>query len=595
MIFALNAVYGFVGGASSSTGTQRTVTVARGTVQSSVTASGNVSVARSAAANFSTSGTVTSVNVKVGDFVTVGAEARDAGLGRRRGEPGDRQGEPRAGGGDARLDAGRRDRRAAGVERFEPPLGAGSGDDARSSSSKPTRRRSPLRSSSSPTAKKLELSAYVELVGRLVLVVPVQLRVEPVERRVQPVVSDEGSGGAGSNGSSSSGSSDAFRIVDGSGSSGGSTLEWNRIGRRERRLRIFRLRVFDGDVGSSSPLVGTVHRGRVRRRRIDRFDGLNRYGGRRRRRIRPGLTNGRAIVYAALVAPTVTTGQASGVTANSATVAGSVNPGGLATTYSFQYGTSPSNLSSSTPSQSAGSGSGVVPVTAALGGLSSSQSYWFRLVATNSSGTTDGELGLFTTTAAARGRGREHVRDDGAGLVGHLDQRDAERDGEPCRVDTTYDFEYGTSPSSLSSSTPSAAAGSGSTAVPVTAAITGLTPGQTYWFRVVATNSSGTADGALASSRHGDADVGHDGPGDSIGSTTATLNGTVNPGGVDTTVHFVYGTSSTNLSSSTPAIDVGSGSSRDSRHGGVEGAEARARTTGSGSSRRTRRAPRTAR
>ena len=72
VIFALDAVYGFVGGASSSTGSQRTVTVARGTVQSSVTASGNVSVARSAAANFSTSGTVTSVKVKVGDLVTVG-------------------------------------------------------------------------------------------------------------------------------------------------------------------------------------------------------------------------------------------------------------------------------------------------------------------------------------------------------------------------------------------------------------------------------------------------------------------------------------------------------------------------------------------
>src|SRR5262249_21966133 len=72
VVFALNAVYGFVGGASSTTGSLRTVTVARGAVQSSVTASGNVGVGRSAQANFSTSGTVTSVAVKVGDVVKAG-------------------------------------------------------------------------------------------------------------------------------------------------------------------------------------------------------------------------------------------------------------------------------------------------------------------------------------------------------------------------------------------------------------------------------------------------------------------------------------------------------------------------------------------
>ena len=159
-----------------------------------------------------------------------------------------------------------------------------------------------------------------------------------------------------------------------------------------------------------------------------------------------GLTNGRAIVYAALVAPTVTTGQASGVTAGSARVAQCQSRPGLATTYSFQYGTSPSTLSLSTPSQSAairlrrrsGHGSARRPELPR-------QSYWFRLVATNSpghdrrvartlhdhepratgpavaaastTGTTDGGLGLcMTTDAAPVTPGPSATADDGTGV-----------------------------------------------------------------------------------------------------------------------------------------------------------------------------------
>ena len=50
----------------------RTATVQRGTVQSSVSASGNVSAATSASENFDSSGTLTSVDVTVGDTVKAG-------------------------------------------------------------------------------------------------------------------------------------------------------------------------------------------------------------------------------------------------------------------------------------------------------------------------------------------------------------------------------------------------------------------------------------------------------------------------------------------------------------------------------------------
>ena len=51
---------------SASTGTARTVTVQRGTVQSSVSASGNVSAATSDSVDFGTSGTITAVDVTAG-------------------------------------------------------------------------------------------------------------------------------------------------------------------------------------------------------------------------------------------------------------------------------------------------------------------------------------------------------------------------------------------------------------------------------------------------------------------------------------------------------------------------------------------------
>src|SRR5437899_1134056 len=72
VFFALNAVYGFLGNSTASSGAQRTATVSVGTVQSSVSASGNVSAANTASVDFGTSGTLTAVNVSVGDHVSAG-------------------------------------------------------------------------------------------------------------------------------------------------------------------------------------------------------------------------------------------------------------------------------------------------------------------------------------------------------------------------------------------------------------------------------------------------------------------------------------------------------------------------------------------
>src|SRR5262249_13370116 len=96
-------------------------------------------------------------------------------------------------------------------------------------------------------------------------------------------------------------------------------------------------------------------------------------------------------------APTVTTTAATAVTKQSATLHGSVNPNGLATTYHFEYGTTTS-YGKSTPTVSAGSGQTAVAVSAGLTKLKSHTTYHYRLVATSSAGTTLGGDVAFTTS-----------------------------------------------------------------------------------------------------------------------------------------------------------------------------------------------------
>jgi hypothetical protein len=83
----------------------------------------------------------------------------------------------------------------------------------------------------------------------------------------------------------------------------------------------------------------------------------------------------------------------------SALLKGSVNPEGPATTYYFEYGPA-SNFAGAVKTASAPAGSGTEshPARAAISGLSPNTLYHYRLVATNSSGTTTGTPAAFTTT-----------------------------------------------------------------------------------------------------------------------------------------------------------------------------------------------------
>jgi hypothetical protein len=105
-----------------------------------------------------------------------------------------------------------------------------------------------------------------------------------------------------------------------------------------------------------------------------------------------------AATFAAISgSPTVATGTATLVNwSSSATLNGTVNPNGLPTTYIFQWGRSTS-YGNTTAVTTAGSGTSNTSASANISGLRSYTVYYYRLVATNSAGTTYGANMTFKT------------------------------------------------------------------------------------------------------------------------------------------------------------------------------------------------------
>jgi hypothetical protein len=100
--------------------------------------------------------------------------------------------------------------------------------------------------------------------------------------------------------------------------------------------------------------------------------------------------------YEFLIAPNALTGAASGVGPTTATLNGTVNPNGLASSYHFVYGTTAA-YGSTTGVTSAGSGTSPAAVSATLTGLAPNTTYHYRLLASNSVGPSTGADQTFTT------------------------------------------------------------------------------------------------------------------------------------------------------------------------------------------------------
>ena len=110
-----------------------------------------------------------------------------------------------------------------------------------------------------------------------------------------------------------------------------------------------------------------------------------------------GTNYGSDTTFTTIVPPVVTTSPATLVASGSATLNGTVNPKGAATTAWFEYGLT-AGYGSSTVSASAGSGSSVVPASAAVTSLAPGATYHFRAAANNNGGTSYGSDATFATS-----------------------------------------------------------------------------------------------------------------------------------------------------------------------------------------------------
>jgi Regulator of chromosome condensation (RCC1) repeat len=195
--------------------------------------------------------------------------------------------------------------------------------------------------------------------------------------------------------------------------------------------------------------------------------------------------------------PMATTEPAESVGGSTATLKGVVNPEGQEARYSFEYGTGEYNYSESTPQVSAGSGSSPVNVSRAVTGLSPGTTYHYRIIADGAGGIVAGADHTFKTTGTPLPPPPAVTTEGASGIAAHKATLGATVN--PNGADTHYYFEYGTVSTLYENDTPALPgndAGSGTTPVKVNVGLSGLAPYTTYYYRVVASNSTGTSYGA---------------------------------------------------------------------------------------------------
>jgi hypothetical protein len=183
--------------------------------------------------------------------------------------------------------------------------------------------------------------------------------------------------------------------------------------------------------------------------------------------------------------PTVTASAVTSIGTTSATLHGSVNPNGAATTYQFSWGTT-NALGTLTPATATvvGSGTAAVAETAKLTGLSPDTTYYYELVANNADGNGSTPVETFKTT----GNPAPAVTPEGALGLGRYE---ATMEGyiNPNNQATNYYFEYGLT-TDYGFQTEGKPLPAGVVPVAVSQLIPGLAPGVVFHYRLVANHGS---------------------------------------------------------------------------------------------------------
>lgn len=204
------------------------------------------------------------------------------------------------------------------------------------------------------------------------------------------------------------------------------------------------------------------------------------------------------------VPPTVTTVAATSVTTTTATINGTGTPNGVTTTAKFTYKALDGNFNVGNTAVtvivpgSLGDGQSAVNFSYDLVGLTPGTTYYFKAIVTNavSNGDVDGTTLSFTTPLPpeATTTAATSVTETTAILNGTID---------PNNISTDVEFTWGTDPTLNTGNTVVAAIESPLSPTPngaaVTVALTGLTGGTTYYFRVSASNVNGNSNGQILS------------------------------------------------------------------------------------------------
>ena len=195
------------------------------------------------------------------------------------------------------------------------------------------------------------------------------------------------------------------------------------------------------------------------------------------------------------IRPTVATNEATLVATSSATLNATVNANSGDTTVAFSYATT-ADLSGATVAVTGTSVTGFTDKTstAALTGLKPGTKYYYRASATNSAGTSPGEIKNFTTTGAL-----PTVTTGSASSI-KASSADLNAAVNANLLKTTAVFFYGLSADLTDGKSISTRDIEDLTKViDISVKIEGLVKSKTYYYRVVATNELGTAKGDIKS------------------------------------------------------------------------------------------------
>lgn len=253
-----------------------------------------------------------------------------------------------------------------------------------------------------------------------------------------------------------------------------------------------------------------------------------------------GTSYGADMIFTTLgQAPSSLVQSATGISATSATLNGTVNPNDLSTIVTFEYGTTSSYGSSVAATPSPVMGNTMVNVIAEVTGLLPATTYHYRVKTVNSLGTTYSEDKTFTTAGQSptvTTTDATNKTTTGAMLNGTVNANN---------TSSTVTFEYGLTTNYGQSIPATQSPVTGYSNSSVSAGITGLAVGTTYHYRVKAINSIGTTLGNdMTFTTLGLAPSATTLAACCLSTTGATLNGNVNANNALTTVSFEYGLTS---------------------------------------------------